>query len=114
MAWTWLLAHGHADDRVAHDYVNFLYGDRRYEAAARSWAVYLGNRRNGYMESNWLFNGGFESDSAHVPFDWTVRNLNDDVQAAIDPEAAHSGRRALRLRFGGRENVGYEHTFTTA
>ena len=113
-AWTWLLAHGHADDRVAHDYVNFLYGDRRYEAAARSWAVYLGNRRNGYMESNWLFNGGFESDPSGTAFDWRMGNLNDDVEVALDGNMARSGARSLRVRFGGKENVTYSHTSQTA
>jgi O-antigen ligase len=114
VAWTWLLAHRYADDRIAHEYVNFLYGDRRYEAAARSWAVYLGSRRNGYMESDWLFNGGFESDPSGTAFDWRMGNLNDDVEVALDGSVARSGARSLRVRFGGKENVSYSHTSETS
>ena len=114
VAWTWLLAHKRADDRVAHEYVNFLYGLRQYEIAARSWALYLGHRRNGYLESNWLFNGDFESEPQQVPFDWSLQNLNDDVQVALDASVARTGARSLRVRFGGKENVSYSHTSETS
>lgn len=113
IAWTWLLAHTYADDRVANDYVNFLYGDRRYETAARSWALYLGDRRNGYLESNWLLNGGFESETSRAVFDWRMEDLTDDVKVTLDASVARTGSRSLRIRFGGQENVSYTHTSQT-
>lgn len=111
--WTWLLAHRYTDDGLARDYVNFLNRDRRYEAAAWSWAQYLGNRRSGYLESTWLFNGGFESDPSGTAFDWTLKSLNDDVEVALDAGVARTGSRSLRVRFGGKENVNYGHTSQT-
>jgi hypothetical protein len=93
--------------------VTFLYADRQYEIAARSWALYLSHRSNGYLESNWLFNGDFESEPSGTAFDWTLENLNEDVKVALDASVARSGAQSLRVRFGGKENVSYSHTSQT-
>jgi hypothetical protein len=113
VAWSWLLLHGDADDRLATEYVDFLYINRRHERAARSWALYVGDRGNGYLESNWLFNGDFESKPSGSRFDWRIENLNDDVEVELDASVARTGARSLRVRFGGKENVTYSHTFET-
>src|SRR5207245_328992 len=102
MAWSRLISHRLAEDRVARDYVNFLYKDRRYETAARAWALYLGGRAKGYLEATWLFNGDFEIEPSGSWFDWTMSNLNDDVEVALDASVVRSGARSLRIRFAGK------------
>jgi hypothetical protein len=114
MVWNRLLSHRLAEDRVARDYVNFLYNDRRYEIAARTWALYLGGRAKGYLETTWLFDGDFEIEPLGSRFDWTMSNLNDDVEVAFDSSVARTGARSLRIRFAGKENVHYNHVSQTA
>lgn len=111
--WNRLLSHGFADDLIASDYVNSLYDDKQYEHAARSWAQYLGDRRNGYLDSTWVFNGGFESESSRTPFDWRLDKV-DDVAVAVDSTVARSGKHSLKIKFDGQENVEYGRTYQTA
>jgi putative inorganic carbon (HCO3(-)) transporter len=113
VAWNWVLSHRYADDRLANEYVDFLYLDQRYERAAQSWALYVGDRGDGYSQSNWVFNAGFESMPAGGRFDWTMDNLADDVVVELDSTVARTGTRSLRVRFAGKENVSYSHVFQT-
>jgi hypothetical protein len=112
--WNWVLAHAYSDGRLARDYVNFLFADQMYETAAQSWERYLGDRRDGYLESTWLFNGDFEYEPAGIAFDWQMENLNEDVQVERDESRAHTGKYSLRVRFGGKENVNYTRTWQKA
>jgi len=112
-AWEWIVSHGSADDRLARDYVRFLVADERYETAAESWALYLGDRRNHYLESNWIYNGGFELQPEQLFFDWRIEHL-DSVETDLDGSVAHSGSQSLRIRFGGQENVDFHHVSQTA
>ena len=112
--WDWMLSRHFADDAMARDYVNFFYRLQRYDLAAAAWSRYLGDRGRGYLQSNWLFNGDFESAPVAVAFDWNIGGLGEDVRALIDSGAAHSGSRSLRIDFGGRKNVDYHQTFQTA
>ena len=99
--------------------MDFLYPKREYEAAARTWAASLGEGADGYLESSVVWNGGFEREPAGVAFDWRIgrlrdrAGLNDEVEAAVDASVARTGRRSLRLRFGGHENAAYNHTSQT-
>ncbi len=113
IVWNWLLSRHYGDDSLARNYVNFLYSDRRYESAAEAWAQYLGDRRKGYLESNWLYNGDFESESSGINFDWRMESPDDDVKVALDPSVAHTGSHSLRIQFGGKENVDYSQTSQT-
>jgi hypothetical protein len=102
--WTAAIAHGYADDKSARQYVDFLVGQNRFESAARTWAAYLGGRRNGYLESNWLLNGDFESEPMNSPLDWEAWG-GKGVEVARDSEVKHSGAYSLRMRFDGTQNV---------
>jgi O-antigen ligase len=112
--WDWVLSHRYGDDRLAREYVNFLFRAKSYEAAAKTWAQHLGDRRNGYLESNWLLNGDFESEPLELAFDWRMANLKHDVEVARDGSVVHTGSQSLRIRFGGKENVDYGDTVQTA
>jgi hypothetical protein len=110
LAWNAALAHGYADDSLASEYVTALYADHEVDASAHAWTAYLGDRRRGYLETDWIFNGGFESDLSRTPFDWRIESLNDDVRVRLDSGVARSGRRSLRIEFGGKKNVNYNYT----
>jgi O-antigen ligase len=112
--WDWDVSHNYADDGLAREYTRFLFDHHKYEAAAKAWAHYLGDRRNGYLESNWLFNGDFESEPSGIAFDWRVEDMDGDVRVTLDPSVAHTGSRSLRIQFGGKENVNYSQTSQTA
>ena len=105
--WDWMLSHHYADGAIARDYVNFLFGDRDYREASTAWAAFLGSRRNGYRESNWLFNGDFENEPSGVPFDWEITSIAGQVDTALDSKVAYTGSHSLRIRFAGTDNVNY-------
>ncbi|PYR33992.1 MAG: hypothetical protein DMF90_18930 [Acidobacteria bacterium] len=114
-AWNVLVARARPDQQLAIDYVNFMSEQcRRNDAAARGWAQYLGSAANGYQQSDWVVNGDFESDASPLVFDWRIRGLNRDVEAALDDGLARTGSRSLRIRFAGRKNVDYSATGQTA
>jgi len=106
--WDGIVALRYGDDRLAHDYLASLLQDHRYQAAAQAWAHYLGDRGQGYLQSNYIYNGDFEAELSAVQFDWTTEDLNDDVKVTIDPSVAHTGSRSLKIQFGGKANVNYD------
>jgi len=112
-AWNWNLSRGYIDDRLADDYTGFLVGQQEYEAAAQAWARYLGPRRGGYLETNWIFNGDFENEFSGSPFDWRI-DQRDGVEVSRDPGVAHDGAYSLRIRFEGKENLNYNQVSQTA
>ena len=112
--WNWELSHNFGDERLAREYVNFLFADQLYEKAAQAWALFLDGRSDGYLQSNWMFNGDFETEPTRMAFDWTIENLGEDVQIVRDGSVAHTGKYSLRVRFGGKENVNYRQTWERA
>jgi O-antigen ligase len=112
--WQWAISHRYADDNLAQDYVNYLAAGRKYQDAAQTWALYLGDRRNGYLQSNWLWNGGFESEPSGLALDWRIENPDNAAITRLDSAVAHSGSRSLRIDFAGKENVNYSQTAQTA
>jgi len=111
-AWAWALSHHLADAPLARDYTGFLLAHHLYETAAHSWADYLGPRRDGYLQSNWLYNGDFEYPPSGSPFDWSIEST-DDVEAALDSHTAHTGQFSLRIAFQGQENINFHHVSQT-
>ncbi|MGC9951182.1 MAG: O-antigen ligase family protein [Bryobacteraceae bacterium] len=111
--WNWIAARGFGDNRLAREYVGYLFNKRDYEAAARAWAQYLGPHGNGYLESTWIFNGDFESEPSDSAFDWRI-NAREGVEASIDAQVAHTGSHSLRIRFEGKENLDYNDVGQTA
>jgi putative inorganic carbon (hco3(-)) transporter len=112
--WNWSLARSLADEKLARDYANFLFGHEQYETAAQSWARFLGAHRAGYLDTNWLYNGDFESEPEGLAFDWRMEGLGDDVEVARDASVAHTGTHSLRIHFAGKTNVNFGNTFETS
>jgi O-antigen ligase len=108
--WDWILSHHYAGGPAAREYITFLFGNGKYREASAEWARFLGDRRHGYLESNWLFNGDFETEPAGVPLDWTIGSVPGQVGAALDSKVAHTGKHCLRIQFSGTENVSYSQT----
>ncbi len=112
-AWNWNVTHGYVDERLAEDYTDFLMRREEYEVAAQAWARYLGSRRDGYLESNWVFNGDFEREVSGSPLDWHI-DPREDVEVSRDDNMAHTGAHSLRITFAGRENLNYSSVSQTA
>ena len=110
IAWDWTLAHHDADVPTARDYLNFLYGNYKYQDAADAWVRFLGDRRSDYREVNWLYNGDFETEPSGVPLDWQIARADGPAETTIDSGQSHTGTHSLRIRFAGTENVNYSDT----
>lgn len=106
--WRWMATHAFMEGKSANAYLDFLVAHHRYEIAAQSWIQFLGSRTNGYLKSNYLWNGDFESEPSGSIFDWRIEESNQ-VETARDPETSHNGRYSLRLRFNAEENLNYSH-----
>jgi O-antigen ligase len=110
--WTWMLQRAYVDDRLARSYVELLFQNGNYSGAADAWRGYLGPRKNGYLTSNWIYNGDFETKPAGPVLDWEIQQ-RDDVRVEEDAEVSHTGHRSLRLEFTGKENVDYQQVRQT-
>jgi O-antigen ligase len=108
IVWARLRSLGYADTSLANDYSQFLILRKQYHAAAQAWAGYLGEHPDGYLITNCIFNGDFESAPSGSPFDWKIEKT-PGVQATFDSNAAHTGSHSLRLDFSGENNVSYDH-----
>ena len=104
--WEWTTARGLAGAGLAREYLEYLFAKREYQTAAMACARYLGTRRNGYLESNWIFNGDFERELSDFPMDWRI-DAHEGVEVGRDAQVAHTGSQSMRIRFAGRENLEY-------
>ena len=102
--WNATRARGFVDDQIAMEYLRWVYDRKDYEYAAETWAGYLGDRAHGYLKSNRIFNGDFESEILPVPLDWNI-NKSDEIGVERDPQTKHSGNYSLRITLGGKENL---------
>jgi tetratricopeptide (TPR) repeat protein len=104
--WDWVVMHGYADDALAGEYVELLVRQGHPDWAASTWTQYLGARSGDYRKSTYLFNGGFESDPAQSPFDWSLARTKG-VEVARDCTTAWSGKCSLRISFAGTQNLDF-------
>lgn len=75
-------------------------------AVWRQALIASGNSAEAQANGELVFNGGFEFDSANGGLDWR----QDAIVGAIydyDTTSPHSGKRALRVRFDGTQNIGF-------
>ncbi len=104
LVWSWMTAHGYADDPIAGAYEAFLLRNKAYDEAAKSWVVYLGNRRGDLYRTNRVFNGDFENPPIGSPLDWQIGQV-EGALITRDSGSVHSGRYSLHIRFAGTHNV---------
>jgi hypothetical protein len=107
-AWDWMSGRSYPDNELANQYTDFLVQNLDYDRAVSVRLSSLGGKRGDYLISNFLYNGGFESEPSGSIFDWRI-SRTAGVDAAFGSGIAHSGRRSLRIDFGGEANVNYRH-----
>jgi tetratricopeptide (TPR) repeat protein len=108
MCWDWIISHAFADDKLAGEYLNFMIRIGRPEKARDSWSNYLGKSKGSYLQTNLLYNPGFESDPLPIPFDWKILK-SGGAEATRDSEIRHDGKWSLHIAFDGKENPAYRH-----
>jgi tetratricopeptide (TPR) repeat protein len=97
--WTWMVENSLADLDAAAEYVTFLVKKKLYTNADDVWAAFNGRNEPQFLKSNWIFNGGFESEPADCPFDWNISS-NGDVTADIENGMNYGGAASLRVNSG--------------
>ncbi|MBN2338812.1 MAG: hypothetical protein JXP48_09755 [Acidobacteria bacterium] len=98
-AWEHLDAKKLTDPALTARYLDYLLGRKLYDDA-------LALRRAGaYLRTEFIANGGFESDPDGSPFDWRLRPVAGAAAAIVPLD----GKRALRVEFDGTANLAYRH-----
>ncbi|HLB91528.1 MAG TPA: tetratricopeptide repeat protein [Terriglobales bacterium] len=91
------------ENRYLYEYVNYLIGARRPDAAMTAWeqsADTLGLSAYVPSDDNLVVNGDFSLDVLNGGFDWTYVD-RAGVRPLLDPTAFHQGHRSLFLTFEG-------------
>jgi tetratricopeptide repeat protein len=103
-AWERLASlHQKFPNRYLYDYVQYLIGARRPDAAMAAWeqaAGVLGISAYLPTDDNLIVNGDFGLDILNGGFDWTYVNRTG-VQPLLDPSNFREGHRSLSLTFLG-------------
>ncbi len=63
-----------------------------------------------YQTTNWVFNGGFETEPKPGPFDWHIEST-PDVEATRVQDTSRDGQFSVRLAFNGQSNVDYHGVY---
>ncbi len=101
--WTWLVQNSLADVEGAAEYVSFLVKKGMYANAEDVWAGFNSKTEPQFLKSNWIFNGGFESEPADCPLDWNI-DSNGDMTAGIENGANYGGASSLKITSGSRKS----------
>jgi len=95
--------HEKFENRYLYDYVSYLIGVRRPDAAMSAWeqtADILGLSAYLPTEDNLVVNGDFSLDVLNGGFDWTYSH-REGVTPVLDPSDFRQGHRSLFLDFLG-------------
>lgn len=95
--------HEKFQNRFLYDYVRYLIGERRPEAAMTAWedsADVLGLASYLPTDDNLVVNGDFSLDILNGGFDWTYVNRTG-VKPILDPSDFREGQRSLFITFEG-------------
>jgi hypothetical protein len=92
------------DDPLLSRYVHFLLHNGKICEAGRVWQQ--------HTDIIGMTNAGFEDDSPKRGFDWRYNDKSDDLWRIRRVTSAQSeGLSALKVRFGGLENVNFHHLY---
>jgi len=107
-AWDWLREHSVADENLGGEYVDFLIKKGNYSLAAETWLRSAGPLDEAYLNPNFVFNGGFESQPLQAGLDWRFFET-PGVRMTRDSTVAFSGSSSLRLEFDGQSNIDFRN-----
>ena len=94
----------------SYELLTALTGKRQMLAAKQVWdqAIgFAGLSRPADPPDSLVWDGGFESDVPVGGLNWYYSSFTHGVQAGLDSQEKHSGKRSLRLTFNGLSNVDF-------
>ena len=105
--WRSIAARKLTDPKITAEYSTFLFTQSRFEEAADAWASEMTPPPSGYRRTEYVYNGGFETEPAPALFDWNITPV-DHVEVSRETDA-RSGKWSLRIRFDGEANIDFSH-----
>jgi hypothetical protein len=114
-AWSKLLALNLSfEPQLSFHYLNGLIGDKRVDDLVQAWAAmaerYPTIIRQRPYEENAIYNGSFEREIMNGGLDWRVIPT-EAATVGIDGLTFFDGTQSLRIRFEGKHNLDYYHTY---
>ncbi len=99
-----------ADRGEALRHIEFLIAQGEPHEAFEVWKARLQEERLTIpSDGNLIMNGGFEKEKIlGGGFDWKIGNVSG-AKVSFDPSVAFEGKRSLKITFGGKENVDFQH-----
>lgn len=87
-------------------FMNLLIESGRVATARQLWVETLAADGSASAAENLIWNGGFENDllKEFNQFDWII-GTSDYVRLGLDRETAHDGKRALKMKFAGKDTT---------
>jgi hypothetical protein len=103
--WRLLRERNLADSSLLAEYVHRLIGGQRLDDAVSVQAEFVGEaHRGGWPDRTAIFNGGFEENFVESDLDWKITPRDGVLVERVEGQAL-TGSYALRIGFGGRENI---------
>ena len=104
VVWQKIRENGKPDTEIGLQYAHFLLGKKRVAESMSVWQEYLTLDR--------ITNAGFENEITQRGFDWRYwgdRDGNWTIERVS--QEAYEGKHALRVAFGGRQNVSFQNIY---
>jgi len=97
-------------DTIRH--IEFLIAQGELKEAFQVWRTKIAVEATPIpADGNLVNNPGFEIDkSLGSGFDWTI-SQTPGAEVSIDHSVAFEGKRSLKIRFNGRENIDFHHVY---
>jgi hypothetical protein len=103
LAWKALAPEKRADETLRLSFIHFLVGNDRLAFARQLWMP--------SGDPPGVTNPGFEEPLTRMGFDWRFTDREDEWSIRQTSVRAHSGRKALEVRFYGSSNSYFAHLY---